>query len=282
MKKSVLASLSVPVLATVLLAGCATPDASQPGGPGAPEGESSAVDLVGMWRVSDAAGEAESAWLRLDTHDFMLWRDCGHIGGSWTAGERLFIASVHSANGNCVVGNTIPEVPWLETVTSYRASVGGWELLNASGEPVASLTIDGKPAPHPDVADFLTEAPEVTDETRAHFRAAAALASGLAEPSAADLAGRWNPVGEGAGTDAHVEFAPDGTYSGSDGCNGAMGRWLVGDGGEWLATSGPSTLMWCEGAPVPTWVGQAKRAGLDGAELVLFDVDGAELGRLAR
>lgn len=282
MKTSALGVLAVPVIALTLLAGCATPGPSTPVDPGSSPGDSSAIELVGMWRVSSAEGESADTWLRLDTYDFMLWRDCGYIGGSWVAGERLFIASVHGANGGCVVGNTIPEVPWLESVTSYRASVGGWELLDTSGAPVASLTIDGKPAPHPDVIDYLTEAPEITEETRAHFRGAVALPGGLTEPTAADLEGRWNPVGEGEGTDAHVEFAADGTYTGSDGCNGSMGRWAVGDGGEWLATSGPSTLMMCKGAPVPQWVGQAKRAGLDGAQLVLFDADGAELGRLAR
>lgn len=280
MKSSVLSALSVSVLATVLLAGCATPG---PGSLDEPDpGESRAIELVGMWRVGGAAGETENTWLRLDTHDFMLWRDCGYVGGSWAAGERLFIASVHQANGTCVTNGTIPELPWLESVTSYRASVGGWELLDASGDAVATLTIDGRPEPHPDVAAFLTEAPEITEETHAHFRAAVALPEGLASPSATDLVGRWNPVGEGEGTDAHVEFATDGLYTGSDGCNGSMGRWAVGDGGEWLATAGPSTLMWCEGAPVPSWVSVAKRAGLDGAQLVLFDVDGAELGRLAR
>lgn len=281
MKSSALSALSVPVLAAVLLAGCATPDPS-PEGPGSPpEGASSAVELVGMWRV-DAAGESDETWLRLDVHEFMLWRDCGAVMGSWDARERLFLASVHGANGDCVSNSTVPAVDWLESVASYRASVGGWELLDASGGPVASLTVDGKPAPHPDIIDDLTEAPEVTDETREHFREAAALPGGLTSPSSDDLLGRWNPVGEGEGTDAHVEFSADGTYTGKDGCNGSMGRWAVGEGGEWLATSGPSTLMWCEGAPVPTWVGQARRAGLDGAELVLFDVDGAELGRLAR
>src|SRR5690606_5637515 len=109
MKKSVLAALSVPVLATVLLAGCATPNPSTPTDPGVAPGDSSAVDLVGMWRVSDAAGETEKTWLRLDTHEFMLWRDCGVISGSWTAGEHLFIAEVHGAMGGCAPGATIPQ-----------------------------------------------------------------------------------------------------------------------------------------------------------------------------
>lgn len=282
MKSSALAFLSVPVLATALLAGCATPNPASPTDPGAGGAETSAVELIGMWRVSDAAGETNETWLRLDGAEFMLWRDCGVISGSWSASEQLFLAGVHGAMGDCVTGNTIPTVDWLESVVSYEASVGGWQLLDASGSAVATLTVDGKPEPHPDIIDYLAEAPEVTDELRAQFRGAAALPASLAAPASADLIGRWNPIGEGAGTDAHVEFAADGRYTGSDGCNGSMGRWVLGSAGELLTTSGPSTLMWCEGAPVPQWVGQAKRAGLDGANLVLFDIDGEELGRLAR
>lgn len=282
MKKSALALLSISVLATVLLAGCATPSPVPPTDPGSGPGESNAIELVGLWRVSDAEGETAETWLRLDAHEFMLWRDCGVIGGSWSASEQLFLAGVFSAMGDCVTDNTIPSVPWLESVVSYRASVGGWELLDAQGAVAASLTIDGKPEPHPDIIDYLTEPPVVTDETRELFRAAAPLPASVTAASITDLPGRWNPIGEGEGTDAHVEFTSDGRYTGSDGCNGTMGRWAVGAAGELLATSGPSTLMWCEGAPVPFWVSHAKRVGFDGASLVLFDIEGAELGRLAR
>ncbi|HRN28770.1 MAG TPA: hypothetical protein PK890_03575, partial [Terrimesophilobacter sp.] len=206
MKSSALAMLSIPVVALTLLAGCATPGPSSPADPGSGASESSAIELIGMWRVSDAEGESVDTWLRLDAYDFMLWRDCGVISGSWAASERLLLAGVHSAMGGCVTGNTLPTVAWLESVASYRASVDGWELLDANGATVATLRIDGKPAPHPDIIDYLTEAPEITDETRALFRGAVPLPAQLTAPTATELLGRWNPVGEGEGTDAHVEF----------------------------------------------------------------------------
>ena len=61
------------------------------------------------------------------------------------------------------------------------------------------------------------------------------------------------------------------------------GRWVSGPLGMLLATRGPMTLMGCEGmAGVPGWLASTARAGFDGETLVLFDVDGRELGRLIR
>lgn len=74
----------------------------------------------------------------------------------------------------------------------------------------------------------------------------------------------------------------DGTWIGSDGCNGGSGRWAMGDGGELLVTAGPSTLIGCEGVGVPGLFAQSALAGFDGAELVLLDQTGAELVKLVR
>jgi hypothetical protein len=49
-----------------------------------------------------------------------------------------------------------------------------------------------------------------------------------------------------------------------------------------VTTAGPSTLIGCEGAPVPTWLGQATSAGFDRGWLLLFGLDGNEVGRLDR
>jgi hypothetical protein len=40
--------------------------------------------------------------------------------------------------------------------------------------------------------------------------------------------------------------------------------------------------MACDNVPISGWLAEARRAGLDGAELVLFDGAGKELGRLRR
>ncbi len=148
---------------------------------------------------------------------------------------------------------------------------------------MASLTVDGAPVPIPTAAEFYTQPPELTDRVHEYFRAAAALPIGLAPATAAMLEGKWVPVAYTVSTDPHALFEVDGTWTGSDGCNGGAGRWAVGADGEFLATSGPSTLIGCEGAPVPFWVSQATAAGINAdGWLLLFDATGTEIGRLER
>lgn len=279
---------ALPVVAVLLLAGCAgqaNPDDVLPTAPplitepGA--GESAAIGLVNLWRVANAAGESAETWLRLDANEFQLWRDCGLVMGSWDATDSLFLAGVNSASGECAT-EALPAVDWLESATSFAKTADGYELRANDGEVVASLTIDGAPQPTDTAAELYAQPPEITDDVRSRFAVPAPLGDDF-DPAAADaLAGRWVPV-EKTPTDPHAEFNADGTWTGSDGCNGASGRWTVAESGEFLATSGPSTLMYCEGAPVPAWVAQASAAGLDDAgQLHLFDSSGTALGSLIR
>lgn len=292
MKRSLLPALVVPALAALLaLAGCA----GQPGGPphvpnpdapplmGTPaDGESEAIGLVNLWRVTGAAGEADPVWLRLAGGEFQLWRDCGMIMGSWRASDTLFLASPFGGMGDCV-STTMPEVGWLEKAAGFEVAPEGFDLVDAAGVVVASLSIDGAPEPIPTAAEFYAQPPELTAEVRAAFRAAATLPQGLVPATAEDLEGKWVPVAYAVSTDPHVLFEAGGTWTGSDGCNGGQGRWAVGEGGEFLATAGPSTLIGCEGAPVPSWVAQATSAGINAyGWLLLFDAAGTEIGRLER
>ncbi len=275
---------ALPAVAILLLAGCASEPPIDDLPPAEPPlfGESAAIDLVNLWRVTDAAGEADETWLRLDAHEFQLWRDCGVVAGSWAATDTLFLGGVWGAMGGNCAADGIPTVDWLDEVTGYAKTASGYELLAADGSIVASLSIDGAPEPIPTMAEYFAEPPELTEEVYSHFRSPVPLGADF-EPATTDaLAGRWVPV-EDSPTDPHVEFSADGTWLGSDGCNGGSGRWAVSDSGEFLATSGPSTLMWCEGAPVPSWVAQASAAGFDADGLLhLFDASGAELGVLTR
>jgi heat shock protein HslJ len=269
----------------LLMGGCAqspgagTDDTEAPGEPAA---DSTAVGLVNLWRVTGAAGEAADTWLRLDVPDFQLWRDCGIIDGEWRATDSLFLASVGGSSGSCVVDGAIPEIPWLEAVTGYEAAGAGWVLTGADGAVLASLSIDGKPEAIPTAADFFTEPPTVTPEARAALARPAPLPEGATPAAAADLTGRWVPASFSGATDPHVVFEADGSWSGSDGCNGNSGRWAADGTGDLLATSGMSTLMACEGAPVPSWLAQVRLATLDDGGLRLLDGDAEELGRLER
>lgn len=292
---STLAALTLAALtlgAVLLLAGCAgLPGGSNPGGPnpdappmiGTPaDGESEAIGLVNLWRVSGAEGEADATWLRLDAGEFQLWRACGMITGSWRATDSLFIAAPFGGMGDCVA-NRMPSVDWLESATGFEVSPDGYDLVDVSGTTVASLSIDGAPEPIPTAAEFYTQPPELTDQVHEYFRAAATLPTGLTQATDAAVEGKWVPVAYAVSTAPHVVFARDGTWTGSDGCNGSQGRWAVGAGGEFLATSGPSTLIGCEGAPVPSWIAQAASVGINtDGWLLLFDTEGTEIGRLER
>jgi hypothetical protein len=266
------------------------------------------ADLVNLWRVSGAAEESTAAWLRLDQTEFHLWRDCGVISGDWRASADLFLASVVGADGTCFPVGTLPAVPWLESATGRRATADGWVLTDADGTTLATLTIDGAPAAHTDAAPSFTDptplsAPADGDESAASrlpaprvpapglpdplpttpawaLPVSPALPAGTVPATAADLAGRWVPAGLTVPTDPHVLFRPDGSWRGSDGCNGNRGRWTVNGRGGFLATSGMSTMMFCEGAPVPAWLAAARRAGIDAGRLRLFAGDGDELGVL--
>lgn len=176
----------------------------------------------------------------------------------------------------------MPEVAWLTAATSYRKVDGGWQLLDGTDDVVANLAVDGAPRPDPNVAEFYAEPPKVTDGTREALRTAAPLPISLVAATDDALTGRWVPVAYAVATDPHVQFMKDGTWKGSDGCNRGGGRWTVGSDGEFLATSGPTTLIGCEGAPVPSWVAQATTAGFDQDWLLPFNAAGNEIGRLKR
>jgi hypothetical protein len=264
--------------AVVTLAACggAEPPAAEP--TPLPPAEGGPIDLVGMWRVSDADGEAADTWLRLDAGELQLWRGCGPIMGSWDAGERTFVASGWGASGSCAQGS-VPDIPWLASTMSYQRVGETWELRDADGAVTATLRIDGGPEPIETVTENYTRPPRITDRTREHFAETPALPESLTAPDERALEGRWVPA---SGADAFVEFVGDGTWTGSDGCNGGSGGWVIADGGEFVASSGPSTLIGCDGAPVPAWVATARLVGLEGSALVLLDRAGAELGRLTR
>lgn len=254
----------------------------------APVVESEPIDLVNMWRVSGVEEESPDTWLRLDGSDYVLWRGCGVIHGSWRATGTAFLAYSSGASGECVTGDDSLNTGWLESVTSYRPSGEGWELVDPDNAVVATLTVDGGPEPISGLIEYYVEPPEVTEEIRdALAMEATPLPAGLSPVTQADLVGRWVQVDVDRAYPEYVdepfaEFQDDRGWSGTDGCNGAQGRWTVDRNGVLLATAGPSTAIGCDGAQVPSWVVQASSAGFDDGRLVLLDGSGSELGVLVR
>lgn len=79
-----------------------------------------------------------------------------------------------------------------------------------------------------------------------------------------------------------VSFVQDNTWTASDGCNQVQGTWDLAGDGTLTTTSGPSTLMACEGAQLPLAVSRADSVEVDGDTLLIhssFDSTVTELVR---
>lgn len=90
------------------------------------------------------------------------------------------------------------------------------------------------------------------------------------------LIGSW--ISNEPGT-PHLNFASDGSVTGSDGCNGISTRFNV-DGDTARLDPSMGTLMACQG--VDDWLRGVKEVRIDGDELRVFDGSGAEIGTLHR
>ena len=241
--------------------------------------------LVASWRL-DAPDEEPGAILTIgDRVDggLLLWRDCGFLEGAWRANRHgMFLGALTGGNSSCFDergGSPIPD--WLDRVVGFRADGDVELLVDDAGDTVARLTPGAQP-PDPDagVPEYAAP-PRVTREMRRSFQEPAPLPDGVDAADRAALLGRWVPTGKPQ-SKAFVRYDEDGSYEGSDGCNGQSGRFLVGPDGIVLATSGPSTLIGCENSPLPVWVTQAGRIGLRDGRLVFVDPAGKVLGEAER
>lgn len=88
--------------------------------------------------------------------------------------------------------------------------------------------------------------------------------------------GNW--LSDEAG-DPHLEFADDGTVSGSDGCNGLAGDYVV-EEDQVSVKLGASTLKACQG--VDDWLRGVKTVTVDGDTMQVMNADGDEIGQLQR
>jgi len=67
----------------------------------------------------------------------------------------------------------------------------------------------------------------------------------------------------------YVAFVQDNTWSASDGCNRVQGTWEVAADGALRTTSGPQTMMACDGAQLPLAVSRGTRVEVNGDTLVI-------------
>jgi hypothetical protein len=274
--RSTRAALAWGAAVALLVGGCAQTGDKDVGD------NSGDVALVNLWRVSGAVGETPNTWLRLDASEFQLWRDCGMLSGSWAASGTRLVASVDSANDACAPGNDWTKIGWLDAATSYRRTTTGFALVSRDGHDVATLTVDGAPKPIDTVDDPYAKPPVVTEAVRQAFQPPKAVPAKLTPATSAMVTGTWVPATGAMATNPHATFAADGSWTGTDGCNGGGGRWAIDAGGRFLTTASLSTAIGCDGAPIPAMVTATTRMAFDGATLVLLGRDGREEGRLAR
>ena len=67
----------------------------------------------------------------------------------------------------------------------------------------------------------------------------------------------------------YVSFVQDNTWSASDGCNRVQGTWELAADGTLTTTSGPQTMMACDGAQLPLAVTRGTRVHVNGDTLVI-------------
>jgi heat shock protein HslJ len=271
--------IGMTVVALALLSACADAngDGQGPGGPGSAPGTTvvatGAADpagLLGAWTLADAGADA-AAEVSLEPGRLSIKQDCGELNGDWRADTGgLFVAHLYGASGCRLPAD--PDPDWLRHAVAFRAEGADRVLLDAAGSPVARLRSAA--------ASAGIVAWKLDERTQRRFGPAAALPQRLTPAARTALTGRWVPAAEAGGGRAYLELLADGSWRGSDGCNGVGGRWVAGPGGTVLAVGGASTLMACAGSPVGNWFEQARRAGLDGRTLVLVDDRGEETGRL--
>ena len=87
---------------------------------------------------------------------------------------------------------------------------------------------------------------------------------------------RWEPLlryVNGRRAEAYLRFHDDGTWSGSDGCNGQSGRYTLSPGGHLTAKPGPQTLIWCPGVAINAALQASDRMDVENGQLVLYDGD---------
>ncbi|MFC0627879.1 META domain-containing protein [Kribbella deserti] len=111
-----------------------------------------------------------------------------------------------------------------------------------------------------------------------------------APASANDVTGSWRPL-RIAGFNGmrkprpdqpFLAFSPDGTWRGSDGCNGIHGTYKIGPNGEFSSTTGPQTLIGCDYVPNADVIAATRKVVGDRATLRLLGADGREVATYVR
>lgn len=104
------------------------------------------------------------------------------------------------------------------------------------------------------------------------------------------LSGTWRPLKMDGFTtlktsrpdNPTLTFNPDGTWTGSDGCNGISGTYSIGQRGEFTGTAGSQRLIECGNVPHTAVLQAAQRISADQTTLKFYAGDGREVAIYAR
>lgn len=132
--------------------------------------------------------------------------------------------------------------------------------------------------------------PAASPEPAASTPAPATSAGAAAVTTPQMLSGTWRPVKlDGFATlktarpdDPTLTFAPDGTWTGSDGCNAISGTFSIGQRGEFSSQANGQRLIECQNVPHTSALAAAKRVSSDRRALHFYASDGREVAIYAR
>jgi heat shock protein HslJ len=168
------------------------------------------------------------------------------------------------------------------TTGARRAQRRTWIVSGAAAVAVAAIAVAGFGLAGS--RNQPTQPPVATGQAPASASVTPQVAS------AQTVAGTWRPtqmigaksLKAARPNDPVLTFKPDGTWTGSDGCNGIGGTYTIGQRGAFSATSGAQHMVGCENVPHTGVLHAAKRIAVDGDTLRFFDADGRQLASYAR
>lgn len=242
--------------------------------------------LVGSWHVTPADGSQVLSLLL--GRNLSLFLPCGLLTGEWRADPSgLFLGAIYSSDRDCSVGS---QPSWLRQAQGFQISGQQRLLVNASGLTVATLIPGPIVTTGPNGASS-QKTPLTVEAARGNLlRKPQPLPAGVEPAKMADLVGHWIPEGydrqipsnANARSIPKVTFNADGTWNGSDGCNGTGGGYVIGGQGSALTTDGVRTLAQCSyTSPVLEWIAKTRRTGFVHGAIVLYDANATLLGTLA-
>lgn len=168
------------------------------------------------------------------------------------------------------------------TVGAQRAQRRTWVISGAAAAAVAVVAAVSFSLAGPSQSTPQPAAGNPSSSTNSSAQAQAATAQ--------TVVGTWRPVRLNGFTtlkaarpdDPTITFKADGTWVGSDGCNGLQGTYSIGQRGEFTSKSGLQRMVGCDNVPHTAVLKATKRITSDKNGLTFYAGDGQEVARYAR